>query len=89
MKNGACDTSTSSYSYDQWTNCECTGTIGASKKPTTTKCTVDHPNSLCQQITEYSACTTTTAPTTAANSAAKHQISFVMIVAIVTLFFMK
>ena len=31
MKNGRCDAASRSYSYDQWTNCDCSNNIGASK----------------------------------------------------------
>jgi hypothetical protein len=58
MKSGTCNTGDSSYSYDQWTNCECIGGVGASKEVFTSKCVVDTtPTTLCAKITDYTACT--------------------------------
>ena len=78
MKNGVCNTGACTYSYDQWTNCDCSGTIGASKSPGTAKCTVDNPNNLCQQVTSYTSCSTActyTPYTVASNHAVKHQMN--------------
>ena len=56
MKNGVCHTSEKSFTYDQWTNCNCSGTIGASKKVYVNRCVVDTPNKICSKITDYTAC---------------------------------
>ena len=56
MTNGVCDTSDESFTYDQWTNCDCSGTIGSSKHVFKNRCVVDTPPTLCSQIIDYTAC---------------------------------
>ena len=67
MRNGVCDTSDESFTYDQWTNCDCSGTIGSSKHVYVNRCVVDNPVTLCTKIINYTACesdTTETSDTT-------------------------
>ena len=56
MNYGTCNVDEGTFSYSQWTNCECSGEPGAIKTVPVTKCVVDRPNSLCQMVTDYSAC---------------------------------
>eukprot|EP00484_Ammonia_sp_Unknown_P027547 CAMPEP_0197034768 /NCGR_PEP_ID=MMETSP1384-20130603/12756_1 /TAXON_ID=29189 /ORGANISM="Ammonia sp." /LENGTH=191 /DNA_ID=CAMNT_0042464723 /DNA_START=12 /DNA_END=584 /DNA_ORIENTATION=+ len=56
MNSGTCNTTLSSFTYNQWTNCECSGTPGAIKTVYTSKCTVDIPSSICQMLTDNTAC---------------------------------
>eukprot|EP01001_Neometanema_parovale_P010977 NODE_7219_length_782_cov_144.918058_g6979_i0.p2 GENE.NODE_7219_length_782_cov_144.918058_g6979_i0~~NODE_7219_length_782_cov_144.918058_g6979_i0.p2 ORF type:complete len:170 (+),score=37.22 NODE_7219_length_782_cov_144.918058_g6979_i0:61-570(+) len=58
MKSGTCGANKDSYTYDQWTNCNCSGQVGNSKTVYTTKCVVDMPTSICSKITDITACGT-------------------------------
>ena len=52
MKEGTCDLVAQSFSYDQWTNCECSGSVGSHKTVYMTKCVVDKPATLCVKLAD-------------------------------------
>ena len=56
MRHGTCNSAAGTFSYDQWTNCDCSGPVGTSKTVYTSKCVVDVPSSLCAQIVDFTAC---------------------------------
>eukprot|EP00294_Goniomonas_avonlea_P008069 CAMPEP_0114553610 /NCGR_PEP_ID=MMETSP0114-20121206/7756_1 /TAXON_ID=31324 /ORGANISM="Goniomonas sp, Strain m" /LENGTH=772 /DNA_ID=CAMNT_0001738577 /DNA_START=12 /DNA_END=2330 /DNA_ORIENTATION=+ len=57
MRRGQCLTSSSAYTYTQWTDCTCSSSAAGKQKTVyTTKCVVDTPSTLCAMITDYSAC---------------------------------
>lgn len=58
MRSGTC-TDGDTFTYDQWPNCECSGTVGFVKRvPYGGGCVVDNPPTLCQKVIDYSACQT-------------------------------
>lgn len=56
MKSGTCSTGSQSYTYDQWTNCDCSGAVGSHKEVFVSKCVVDKPPTLCVKILDFTAC---------------------------------
>ena len=56
MNYGTCDNEESTFTYTQWTNCECSGDPGAIKTVPVNGCVVDMPTSICQMVTNYTAC---------------------------------
>lgn len=52
MKEGTCDLVAQTFSYDQWTNCDCSGSVGSHKTVHMTKCVVDMPPTLCVKLVD-------------------------------------
>ena len=56
MQSGTCNVEDQTFTYDQWTNCDCSGEMGARKTVPVVGCVIDNPPVLCQTVIDYSAC---------------------------------
>jgi hypothetical protein len=52
---GVCSLDSSSFMYDQWDNCGCSGTVYP-KEVFVEKCVVDNPPTICSRILDFSTC---------------------------------
>lgn len=53
---GECNLDDSSYTFQQWTTCDCTGSNTNVKHAYVGRCVVENPTTLCSKILDYSAC---------------------------------